>query len=436
MGLVLKETVRLNDEIDYTEIIDTRYHLNAFKADFYMPFTKENLYGMMFLTHLFPYGDPACDTKRKETLWGMANYDPVIETALNSAGDFLVLTLHCEWLDDACVPDGESVTDEVLSHIRVLLFAPETDGKGYAIPEFEELRDILANNMEYEEYNPLSGINSRINRICFRGEPSETEYHIPSEEAREITPEAAYQMLQTMLREAQIRIYATLAAENPAVLSWMQTQFGAISRRTSPLCFVRPSRIKEKPENVCEQFDDFTQSIVAVVYKYEDAPMRDIIYLCDLLDIGPESLLFQNLREKHSLCYSCGIDFEPEKHTVTVTCQTDREHIDEVIALIEDQIEILRNGTYPEELVSVIVKSSYMERVALWDRFFGFGDYVRTQVPLGLEVRKDFAEYVKYTPCSRETVMQCAKQLVLDTVYAAEGLAPADEEEEPDDDDA
>ena len=434
MGSILKENVRLNDEIEYIEITDARYHLNAFKADFFMPFTKENLCGMMLLTHVFPYGDPACDTKRKETLWAMANYDPIVEAALNSAGDHLILTLNCEWLDDACVPDGESVTEAVLEHFRKLLFAPETDGSGYAIPEFEELRDILANNMEYEECNPLSGINNRINSICFRGEPSETDYHIPSAEARALTPETAYQMMQKLLREAQIRIYATLSGENPAVCAWMQKQFSTLVRSTSPLQFVCPSRIKAEPETVREQFEEFTQSIVAVVYKYADVPLNDIVHLCDLLDSGPSSLLFQNLREQRSLCYSCGIDFEPEKQTLTVTCQTEREHIDEVIALIREQIENLRKGIYPDELETAIEKSFYMERLSQWDRFFGFGDDLRVRLPHRLKIRKDFEDYVKFPPCSRETVMHSAERLVLDTIYAAEGLASADEEEEPFDD--
>ena len=429
----LKQCAVLNDEIEYIEVIDRRYHINSVRADFFLPYTAENLRSMMLLSDVFPFGDPLCNTKRSEMRWAKAHYDPTVEMTVSDMGDHLMLSMHCAWLDDACALDGESVTDEVLSHLRTLLFAPECADGGCAAPEFDDIRDIAANNMEYEERDPMARFKNRINSICYRGEPSATSFHIPPAEMRRITRQDVYSMHMKMLREAQIRIAVTLAAENPAVLSWMQTQFGALARRTVPLVIESPSHIRKQPEVVREQYEDLTQSLVALVYKYGDVSIKEADYVCELLDGTTESLLFQNLREKRSLCYSCECELEHEKHTVTVTCQTDAQHIDEVTALIQEQMALIRSGSFPESLDTAIRNALTMQRVDNWDQSLGYSSYVQYRRLMGLSVQKTYEDYMHFETVSRGTAMKTAEKMILDTVYIAEGLASADGEEAADD---
>ena len=109
----LKQCAVLNDEIEYIEVIDRRYHINSVRADFFLPYTAENLRSMMLLSDVFPFGDPLCNTKRSEMRWAKAHYDPTVEMTVSDMGDHLMLSMHCAWLDDACALDGESADGQI-----------------------------------------------------------------------------------------------------------------------------------------------------------------------------------------------------------------------------------------------------------------------------------------------------------------------------------
>lgn len=65
------------------------------------------------------------------------------------------------------------------------------------------------------------------------------------------------------------------------------------------------------------------------------------------------SLLFQNVREKNSLCYSIYSNLIAFDGARELRPASKKKDIDQVLTLIQEQIETLKNGTFDEELLTV-----------------------------------------------------------------------------------
>ena len=423
MEPIIRDPVPIGSGVEYTEIVDPRYRLNMLKIDFYFPFTAENALSGLLLADILTYSHPVLNTERKLARWKKENYDARFETSVASEGDLLTLTLSAGWLDDAFALDGENITQNLLEWLGTLLFSPAVSEKGFFTPEFENLRADYADYLEYMQREPANQIIEQINAVCYRGEPCAVPLNGLPEDAEALTPQTLYALWQTILETAPIRIYATIPAENPSVCEWAQQTFGQLTRSALPLNIESPSPAKPEPETVQMQFDDRTETEILLVYKYQDAVLHDIAAVCDLLDCTTESLLFANIREKHSLCYECYAELEWEKHAVTLVCKTDAAHIGEVTALLEEQIRLLQTGSFSDRLISVTDDAVRKERCAEWDRFSGIANTVRMRRLTGLPVKKDFDAFVRLQKITRENIIAAANALVLDTVFIAEGTA-------------
>ncbi len=65
------------------------------------------------------------------------------------------------------------------------------------------------------------------------------------------------------------------------------------------------------------------------------------------------SLLFQNVREKNSLCYSIYSSLISFDGALGIMTGTNKQDVDHVLALIEEQIRCLQEGTFDDDLLSV-----------------------------------------------------------------------------------
>lgn len=64
----------------------------------------------------------------------------------------------------------------------------------------------------------------------------------------------------------------------------------------------------------------------------------------------PSSFLFQEVREKHSLCYSIYSNLISFDGALGITTGIQRKDIEKAIALIHEQVEKIKSGAFSEEL--------------------------------------------------------------------------------------
>ncbi|WP_323611228.1 insulinase family protein [Erysipelothrix enhydrae] len=112
----------------------------------------------------------------------------------------------------------------------------------------------------------------------------------------------------------------------------------------------------EITETYLEERYKGTQSELVCVYETSITPYDDLYYayLVFIAYLGqlPTSLLFQNIREKHSLCYSIYASRQVYDGIFYIATGVSDKNVEKTLSLIEDQFEIIRNE--PLDLTAAI----------------------------------------------------------------------------------
>lgn len=139
------------------------------------------------------------------------------------------------------------------------------------------------------------------------------------------------------------------------------------------------------------------------------------------------SLLFQNVREKNSLCYSIYSNLIAFDGAMGITTGIEKKDIDQVLTLIQEQIETLKNGTFDEELLTV-TKTMIINSLKAGDDVMNTMATLRYQNDLLNReyTSKDIIECIQKV--TRADVIEMAQRLEQKTTYIVTSEEGTDEE--------
>ena len=117
---------------------------------------------------------------------------------------------------------------------------------------------------------------------------------------------------------------------------------------------------KESSKKVTRVFKSRSQSILCLAYSTNididsDDHMAEVLAV-SVLGQCTNNLLFRTIREQYSLCYSIYASLIHFDGIMTIQVGTSREHIDRVLELIDEQIELLRNACFSADLLECAKK--------------------------------------------------------------------------------
>lgn len=102
-----------------------------------------------------------------------------------------------------------------------------------------------------------------------------------------------------------------------------------------------------------------------------DSPLYyPLLVANSILGASPMSLLFENVREIKSYCYSISSALLRFDGGLIIICGTDKDHVDGVIDEIHKQIQILKGGSFDPELLEIAKKDLVDTLIGQEDRPF------------------------------------------------------------------
>lgn len=131
---------------------------------------------------------------------------------------------------------------------------------------------------------------------------------------------------------------------------------------------------------------------------------------------GPHSKLFNNVREKESMCYYAHSTLEKSKGLMLVSAGIEIDLYEKAIKLISDELESVRNGDFTDKDIENAKKSILNGFKASYDSISGESDFSYNQFISKTNLK--FEEVIDYiNNVSREDIVDAMKNIVEDTVY-------------------
>lgn len=409
------ERIRLAENIGFSEIIDSKFKTGVLEIDFITPLSPEtssqNASAICSINMTnSKYPSITEFSSKLNSLYGSNIFSKV-----NRISDFQINSIGASWLDSKYALEGEDIETETVKILLDCIFSPDIKDNAFNQNVFEIAKKDIQAKIDSEINNKRGYAVRQASKIAFRGEPAENNSYGTSETLKEVTSESAYSALQNLVINSQIEISYVSAQKNDKIRKILSDVFGKLKRNGNTYKFISFSPIKPSPEEFTETLD-VNQSKMVLVFKTKKDDKYAMKMLSALYGETPFSKLFANVREKMSLCYYCSSSFSRAKNCIFVDCGVETKNIETARNAIIGQLDEIISGNFSDEDMQNVL-------LALENSFSGIGDTAGSYINWYKSAVYE-GEYLtpeqtleKYRNVTRERIIECAKSLVLDTVY-------------------
>ena len=280
-----------------------------------------------------------------------ANYGVGMGALVRRIGDYQTCGFGFALLEDRFALAGDSVLEGVLSFLEELLTRPLVENGAFLPDIVESEKKNLISTIESELNNKAAySMGKLLKSMCRRdafGLPRLGE----KEDVAAIQPQELYAHFLRLRRESQIEVFYVGSADSGKLADAIRVLVGKWERNYVNL----PDQTTFTPvegEHLTESMDiaqgKLSMGFITPVYNRH--PQFAALQVFNVIfGAGMTSKLFQNVREKMSLCYSVGSSYYGSKGIVTVAAGIDFDKEEATRAEVLHQLELCKQGEITAE---------------------------------------------------------------------------------------
>ena len=333
--------------------------------------------------------------------------------------DLQTISFGAYYLDDIYALAGEKMTDIMTDILIDCLTSPVTENGVFSAKLTELEKKTAIDNIETAINDKRSYAIERAMKTICKGEPASVCSYGTIEKAQQITPESAYKAYRRMLETMPCEIICTGCSDFDGVAEKFAAAFEKAGRHDVETTTINRSPIKDKTEEVTERLT-VNQSKLVLGFKSHSDDDAALVILQKIFGGTTSSKLFQNVREKMSLCYYCSASRNDLKGIMLVNSGVENENIEKTKNAVVDQLEEIKNGNFTDEDINfaeMAIKNDFKSvadsagNVSNW-----YFDCIRKNDIVTPEEKLE-----RYLGVSKERIIDAAKSMVLDSVYVLTG---------------
>lgn len=333
--------------------------------------------------------------------------------------DLQTISFGAYYLDDVYALAGEKMTEIMTDILIDCLTSPVTENGVFTAKFIELEKKTAIDNIETAINDKRSYAIERAMKTICKGEPASVCSYGTVEKAKLITPESAYKAYRRMLETMPCEIICTGCSNFDGVAEKFAAAFEKAGRHDIENTTIALSPVKTQTEEVTERLT-VNQSKLVLGFKSHSDDDAALVLLQKIFGGTTSSKLFQNVREKMSLCYYCSAARNDLKGIMLVNSGVENENIEKTKEAVIDQLEEIKNGSFTDEDINfaeMAIKNDLKSvadsagNVSNW-----YFDCIRKNDIVTPEEKLE-----RYLGVSKERIIAAAKSMVLDSVYVLTG---------------
>ena len=351
-------------------------------------------------------------------------YGGVIEPTALKLGEIQASGFVATFLDDQYAWDDAPISGRAAELLGDLLLRPATRNGRLRTDYIDSERDNLIAKIKSQRNDKESYAALRLSQEMCRGETYAVDRLGSLETARAIRVAKLDRHYKTLLKESRLELYYCGSQPVDQIRqAWVESLMGLPRKNSYDLqptqVTVHPSEVREITEKL-----DVTQAKLAIGLRTQtrlDSPHYPALLVTNaLLGAAPGSKLFQNVREKRSLCYYVVSDLDKHKGLMMIYSGVSPEKAEEAKSEILAQIEAVKAGDFTAKELEAARHYAANRLTSALDSQAGLYRFYRAQAladpPMTAEELIAMVREV-----TAQDVMQSAGRLELDTVYLLTG---------------
>lgn len=319
---------------------------------------------------------------------------------------------------------GQPLLDESVDFLNQIIFHPRMENGIFQPEIFERQRTNLKKYIQGIVDNKQSEALVNVQRLYFDNPIQQNTPYGTEDDYQGLTNQQIVTTYEQMIQQDQVQITVMGDLDYDSlkrVLSRLEFQ-ESIRNRLHEICYSQA--VKDQVE-VQTKVEPVQQSKLDLVYHLPiDAHQNKMFYAAvvmnALLGGSPQSLLFQNVREKASMAYYAESSYSALRSMVLIQTGIQATNHDSVLALIKQQIATLQQGDFSVERLSKIKVELINERQRMQDSpVSGLEQVVLSELldcPLDYETQRNGIQAV-----TKEDVVAAAARLKFQTEFFLKG---------------
>ncbi len=395
---------------------------NCIQAIFFrMPLRRETATSIALIPKLLTAGSAQYKDKQAVHMALENMYGARLSAFAEKIGETHIVGFMGDTVAD-CYTEGNP-TGDMLSLLKELICNPKTEGDGFQSDIFEREKAALLEDIE-------GAVNDKRRYAllrCVEEMCAEEAYGIRAEgvasDLDQMTAKDVFAQYKTMLKTAQIDIFVAGAFDVETAEKEMAAFANIFGGRNASEIKCEQRTAPEKVRYVRDK-EPVQQGKLVIGYRTDVDPLSDASYALmvynGVFGGGTSSKLFNEVREKRSLCYYASSGQERVKGLLFVQSGIEFANYTVTLQAIEEQAaEILAAHVSEAELSGA--KNGIQNRLRSYkDSPSAQVRYYMQQLPLGVFTDIDTV-IKKVAAVSLEDVCDIAKNVHMDTVYFLDG---------------
>lgn len=418
----------LGDGIHFSSVRDPKFKHNSVTVNLILPLDEEKAASRAILPFLLRKGSKHCPdfTQLEQALCKL--YGASLDAGVSQYGESQILGCSISCVDDRFALNGEAITSQCARLLGDIVLCPNLVDGAFPQEDFQLERQFLIDTIEAEiNEKRVYALNQCRREMCKGTRLAVNKYGTVAA-ARRLTAREAAQTYEEVLRTAAVEIVFVGCGDPEPVCKVFQELFSDISRCPAfhtPAPFVeRAGELRRKTERM-----DIVQSKMVLGFRTGKLPDKHSVSAMRLMTFlyggAPFALLFQNVREKLSLCYYCAARFDPATGMMMVDIGLEQKNREKAQVAILDQLGAISRGEFSEDEFKAAQLAYVNSLKSVGDSPAAVESWCTTRILQGTN-HSPADEVQDILGVTAQEVADAAKQVTLDTVYFLTG-----KEEEP-----
>lgn len=354
--------------MEYKKIIEDNYTLhlinnNRFKIINVVVFltkkyNKDDVpYGVL-LTKNMVYTTKKYNTKNKIAIKGEELYGSRVASSFTSTGNSLSFSFALDFLNPKYTK--KEYLSKSLDFLCEVLFNPNINKNAFDENYFNIIKTDVISSLKSIKDNPSKYASIEYGKIMYNGTPNENGTMSTIEDIESVTPEKLYDFYKKIFNgEYKIDIAVHGEYDNE-IIKLIKEKFKKVKSSKNKIDL----NIKQKyNDKIITKTDilPFKQSRLLIGYSINKPTYHEINHVLKvyntILGTMNDSLLFNIVREKNSLCYSIGSYFSKYNNALTIYAGINKDNADKSIDLIKKCVEMMSNKDIIEKLYNYALKT-------------------------------------------------------------------------------
>lgn len=413
------EQIQIKEGIKFHKIQTNKFKTDLFAVFFSVPLNRETITKNALIAAVLRRGTKNMKTQEEISKHLEEMYGAGFDCGIEKSGDTHTIKFYLETINDNFLPKKENLLEEGFKTILEIAFNPLIENgafkKEYVEQEKQNLKQIIEGKIDNKGQYALE----RCIEEMYKGELYGLYKYGYIEDLEKINEKDLYEHYKNVINTCKIDIFAS--GQLPEQVNNIVENDKNISNLPERKDFKITENSVESNKEVktIEESMDVSQGKLVlgldIIAQGTNLSYSAMVYNT-ILGSGANSKLFQNVREKASLAYTCGSSYIKRKNIILIRAGIEIENYKKALEIIEKQLEDMKNGEFSDEDIKnakrlIISTIDNIEEEQDTEISYYFGQELAGTAK-SIEEYRQKIEFV-----SREDILNIANNIKLNTIY-------------------